>query len=444
MGSVLNRIIRVDLPRHDDDLVALGESIGGQKRLIALVGLLCACLAGLYAIAATKQYEVESVLRPVAMNEFDAINRSDVYKLSSTCVLVRVAALLDSYETRLCFFRSNLEPFRRDSRTEEQVFDGFYHHSLKLNLPDAKPVSANTCIGMKLNYPAGVDGVRPFNGLVSYVIETKRQQVGADIDVIINNRAKEFYGKLLIARETYENVKQIGIAKLLESDDLRRAKLQGELKAFPLQLRSLRNAILSQLDEALSIAQAIGITKATTPSVLGQGEASMQGKATRTEVNNHQVPLYFMEGEALTAESQGLRQRSNDDLSAQRMAEIASEMQMLNVNREVEMLQAGENEDFFLKAVEAYRAELIRLRKLVLSLDQLKLASTDRLALEPSALVKPRKVLIILLGLIVGVVVGAAVALMRHIVISHQASARQLEGAVDDPALGSIKSGCDM
>ncbi|MDD1976832.1 Wzz/FepE/Etk N-terminal domain-containing protein [Pseudomonas tussilaginis] len=420
----MNSISRFDPLRHDEiDLVALGKSIWRQKRLVALVGLLFASLAGLYAFTATKEYEVESVLRPVAMNEFDAINRSDIYKLSPQSSLMRVAASLDSYETRLSFYRNNpelFEPFRRDGRTDEQVFDGFNRNSLKLDLPDAKAITANTYIGLKLTYPAGVDGVRLLNGLVAYAIETERLQVAADTDVIISNRTKELDGKLVIARETYENDKQIRIAKLLEGDDLRRAKLQDELKGLRLQLRSQRNARIAQLDEAISIAQGLGITKPTTPSALGQGEASTQGNVIRTEVNNQQIPLYFMGADALKAERQALRQRSSDDFSAQRVAEIAKELHLLKVNREVEMLQARENEDFFLKDVEGYRAELIRLRNLGLNLDQLKLVSIDRLALEPLAPVKPRNVLIVLLGLIVGVVVGVAAALMRHLVLSHQ------------------------
>jgi LPS O-antigen subunit length determinant protein (WzzB/FepE family) len=441
----VNSITRFDPPRHDEiDLVALTKSVWRQKRLIALVGLLCASLAGLYAFTATKEYEVESVLRPIAMNELDAINRSGLYKLSPKTALMRVAASLDSYETRLSFYRNNselFEPFRRDGRTDEQVFDGFNRNSLKLDLPDSKTITANTYIGLKLTYAAGVDGVRLLNGLVAYAIETERQQVVADVDVIISNRTQELERKLLIARETYETNKQIRIAKLLEGDDLRRAKLQDELKGLRLQLRSQRNARIAQLDEAISIAEGLGITKPTTPSALGQGEASAQGNVIRTEVNNQQIPLYFMGAEALKAERQALRQRSSDDFTAQRVAEIAKELQLLNVNREIEMLQARKNEDFFLKDVESYRAELIRLRNLGLNLDQLKLVSIDRLALEPLGPVKPRKVLIILLGLIVGVVVGVAVALMRHVLVNHRSPAQRLEVLSSaSPSLDTIKS----
>lgn len=145
---VLNSITRFENSRGDEvDLVALGKSVWRQKRIIASAGLICASLACVYAFTATKQYEVASVLRPVAMKELDALNRSGVYKLSPKGALMRVAASLDSYETRLNFYRNNPEFFKQlrlDGRSDEQVFDDFNRGSLKLDLPNSKTLTANT------------------------------------------------------------------------------------------------------------------------------------------------------------------------------------------------------------------------------------------------------------------------------------------------------------
>ncbi|MBM3106687.1 LPS O-antigen chain length determinant protein WzzB [Pseudomonas sp. V1] len=429
----MNSITRFDHTRHNEiDLIALGRSVWKQKRLVALIGLVFASLAGFYAFTATKQYEVGSVLRPIAMNEFDALNRSGVYKLSPKNALMRVAASLDSYEARLGFYRSNpelFEPFRRDGRSDEQVFDDFNRDSLKLDLPDSKTLTANTYIGLKLGYPEGVDGVKLLNGLVAYAVESERQQVAADVDVIVQNRIRELNGKLEIARETYDNDKKLRIAKLLEGDELRRAKLLDELQGLRLQLRTQRSARIAQLDEAISIARGLGIVRPTTPSALGQGEPATQGSVIRTEIFNQQIPLYFMGTEALMAERQALRQRSSDDFTAQRIAVIAKELQLLKVNREVEVLQARENEEFFLKDVEGYRAELIHLRNLGLNMDQLKLVSIDRQALEPLAPIKPRKALVVFLGLVVGILMGVGVASVRHLIANHRLSAHRIDAA---------------
>lgn len=421
-SPAVNSITRFDHPREEIDLVVLGKSIWNQKVLIGLISLVFVALAVLYVATATRQYEVSSVLRPVALNELDALNRSKIYELSPKAALMRVAASLDSHETRLSFYRKNpelFEPFRRDGRTSEQVFEDFNWESLKLNLPDPKALTANTYIALKLTYPAGVDGVRLLNDLVAYAVDNERQQVASDVDVIVQNQIREVEGKLMIAREAYEGDKHSQIAKLLEGDGLRRAELQDELKGLRLQLRTQRVARIAQLDEAIIIARRLGITRPTTPSALGQTEAVSHGSVIRTEVNSQQAPLYFMGTEALLAERQALNQRSNDDFTSQRIAVIAKELQLLKVNRQVEVLQARENEELFLRGVDGYRAELLRLHHLGLDLSQLKLVSVDRKAFEPLAPIKPRKVLIVLLAGIFGLMLAMGIALIRH-AVSHQ------------------------
>ncbi|MCP5961751.1 hypothetical protein NL379_31505, partial [Klebsiella pneumoniae] len=66
---------------------------------------------------------MNSVLRPAALNELDALNRSEVYKLPPEAALIKVGASLESYEVRLNFFRENqklFEAFVRPGRTLEQ------------------------------------------------------------------------------------------------------------------------------------------------------------------------------------------------------------------------------------------------------------------------------------------------------------------------------------
>ncbi len=65
-----------------------------------------------YAFLAPKTYEVSSVLRPAAINELDALNRSEVYKLPPADALLKVGAQLDSYDARLGFFKDHEELFK--------------------------------------------------------------------------------------------------------------------------------------------------------------------------------------------------------------------------------------------------------------------------------------------------------------------------------------------
>jgi len=411
-------------PSDEIDLLVLFHAIWRQKRLILLVTALAGLAAATYVFFATPMYQVSSVLRPVAINELDALNRSEIYLLPPRDALIKVGAALESYDTRLGFFRANqhlFKAFERPGRTLEQSFEEFDRNSIKLVLPDPKKTdSLSAYIGLELDYPEGVDGVSILNKFVDYAISVERERIAADMDVIIKNRLSELSGKLAAARSSYDTDKEAKIALLFEGDNLKRAQLQDELKALRIQLKSTRTNKMSQLTEAIAIARSLGIQKPTTPTALGESGRSGANSVMRTEINNQNIPLYFMGVEALVAERTALENRKTDDFTEGRIAQIARELQLLQSNREIEMLNRRENEDLFLSGVQPLRAEILRLQNLNIDMSRLKLVTVDRQALEPISPVKPRKTLIIMIGLFLGLVLGGGGALIRNLVASHR------------------------
>ena len=402
------------------DLFELCHSVWQQKKLI--VG--CTVLAGMlgvgYALLAPRTYEVSSVLRPAAINELDALNRSEVYKLPPADALAKVGAQLDSYEARLGFFKSHEQlftAFQKPGQSLEQSFEDFNRNSVNLILPDPKKAdSLSSYIRLELQYPADVDGVEILNGFVDYAIAEERKQVGADLKVIVNNRLNELKGKIDAARSNYDTEKESKIAKLQEDDQLKRAQLRDELGALRLQMKMERANRLAELAEAITIAKSMGIKTPTTPSSMADASRSGSSQVMRTEVNNQKIPLYFLGTDALEAERVALQQRTSDDFTDARIAEIGKELQLLEVNREVEMLRKRANEDIFLQDVEPLRAEAARLRNLNIDMSNLKLVTIDRRAQEPLAPIKPKKVLVVALSIVAGLFLGLLIALIRHFV----------------------------
>ncbi|MFQ6346071.1 Wzz/FepE/Etk N-terminal domain-containing protein [Pseudomonas sp. R11F] len=406
------------------DLFELFQGIWRQKKLIVGCTLLVGVLGAGYAFLAPKTYEVSSVLRPAAINELDALNRSEVYKLPPADALLKVGSQLDSYEARLGFFKEHEElfkAFKKPGQTLEQSFEDFNRNSVNLILPDPKKAdSLSNYIRLELQYPTDVDGVSILNGFVDYAIAAEREQVGADLKVIVNNRLTELKGKIDAARANYDTEKESKIAKLLEADRLKRAQLQDELGALRLQLKMERTNRLAELAEAISIAKSMGIKTPTTPSSMADDSRGGSSQVMRTEVNNQKIPLYFMGTEALEAERSALQQRTSDDFTNPRIAEIGKELQMLESNREVEILKKRGNEDIFLKDVEPLRAEVARLRGLNIDMSNLKLVTVDRRAQEPLAPVKPKKALVIAFSLVGGLLLGLVIALIRYLMLSRQ------------------------
>lgn len=409
---------------HDEiDLFAMMQSIWKQKKLIAATALFVGAIAGAYAFLATPEYEVSTLLRPAALNDLDALNRTEVYSLPPGNALVRVGAALDSYDTRLSYFRANpklFEAFGKAGQSPEQVFDEFNRDSLKLVQPDHKKADLlSAYIGLQMRYPKGVEGDEILNGFVQYAIENERKQIADDLKVIISNRLSEVDTKLDAARAAYDAEKEGKIAALLEADNLKRAQLQDELKALRVQLKVRREDRIAQLDEAISIARSLGLKKPSTPSSMAS-EGESGSNIIRTEVNNQQIPLYFMGTDALEAERKALRQRTSDDFADPRVAQIRKELLLLNTNRQVEVLNQRENEEVFLSDIAPLRAERVRLSSISTDMRGLSLVNVDRLALEPANPASPQKTLIVGLGLMLGGILGIILALLRHFLLAHR------------------------
>lgn len=415
------------VPQFEISFMAVSEAVLRQKVFIVLVTAAVGLVALAYAFIATPVYQVSSVLRPAALNELDALNRSEIYSLPPGEALTRVGAALESYETRLGFFRENQKLFRafeRPGRTLEQSFEEFNRNSISLSLPDPKKTDIlSSFIRIEMNYPKDVDGVSILNGFVNYAINTEREHIAADLNVIVKNRLNELNGKLDAARSNYNNDKEARVASLQESNNLRRAQLRDELKALRAQLKTERYDRVAYLNEAIGIAKSLGIRKPTTPTSLGEADRAGSSTTMRTEVNNQQIPLYFMGTEALEAERSVLQQRKSDDFTAKRVGEIAKELQLLENNREIEILNSCQNEDIFLAGVQSLRAEAVRLQGLAIDMSRLKLVTIDKQALEPINPIKPNRKLIIIFGLLLGGVLGIAIVAIRSI-LSQQRAAR--------------------
>ncbi|HGY9624961.1 TPA: Wzz/FepE/Etk N-terminal domain-containing protein [Pseudomonas putida] len=408
---------------HDEiDLLAMLRSVWRQKLLIGAVTACCTVAAAIYAFTVVPKYEVNTVLRPVALNDLDELNRTKVYSLPPKEALRRVGSALDSYDTRLGYFRSNAAlqgAFMTDGRTLEQAFEDFNFKALKLIQPDPKKTDLlQSFIGLEMQYPEGLDGKSTLNGLVEFAIERERQQISKDLEIIIKNRIKEVDAQLEIAKIDYSASKDSKIAELLEADTLKRAKLNDELRALRLQLKLRRENRIAQLSEAITIAKSLGLKRPSTPSSLGQTGTEFAGNVIRTEVINQHIPLYFMGTEVLEAEQRALRNRSTDDFTDSRVAEIRKELLLLENNRKVQILRSRQNEELFLKGIEKLRAERARLAGINADMSKLQLVNIDQLAVDPLKPIWPKKSLILMVGMLVGGAIGLALALFRHLVLA--------------------------
>ncbi|WP_313472184.1 Wzz/FepE/Etk N-terminal domain-containing protein [Stutzerimonas nitrititolerans] len=402
------------------DLVELFRALWQQKLLIIGVTLIVAVIAAAYAFLATPYYETRTYLRPVPQSNLDQLNETGIYKLTPEEAINRVAGGLSSYDNRLDFFLNNQELFQnipQHGDSLEQTFAAFNETAFEMLHPDPKKTDNRSAfVGLKLTYPKGMDGASIVNDFVSYVVELERQEIADDLESLINNRLSSLDMRMEAQRANYDASKEAKIAALLEESALNRARLQDELAALREELKTRRTHRIQKLSEAIAIAESLGIRTPTTPSAMTQSTRSGT-QVIRTEVTNQEIPLYFMGTEALAAERDALASRKSDDFIEPRIAEIQSELAMLEHNREVEILENREEEDLYLADLAKLREEAARLKGIKLDTERLRLVRLDQLALQSLSPVKPKKPMIIALGLVLGGMLGVFIALIRSLMV---------------------------
>lgn len=401
------------------DLFELFQSIWQERILIVIITAVVTVLALIYALTATPIYQVQSIVKPAPTKDLDELNGAGIYKLSPAEALVQVGASLESYETRLGYFKAHqelFEPLLSPNKSVEQNFERINREYIKILKTDAKKdESFANYVGIQLQYPKGMDGAKIANGFVEHAVNLEKERIAASLEVVINNQLERLRRKISNARAGYEASKEAQIAQLTEKDVLKKAKLQDELAALREELKVRRQNRIMQLDEAITIATALGIKKPATPSSLAN-ETRTSGSVIRTEVNSQQNPLYFMGTEALNAERDALMARENDDFTSGRIVEINTALKLLEHNRQIEVLQARENEDLFLAELAENRKEIYRLKSLQVNMDKLNLVRVDQAAVEPTAPIKPKKSLIVAVGIVLGGMLGVFAALIRSMI----------------------------
>lgn len=398
------------------DLVELARALWRQKAVILGVAAAITLVAVLYALLATPYYQTRSMLRPVPSSGLDQLNETGIYKMTPEEALSRVAGALSSYENRLDFYRTRQDLFEgieSQDRSLEQAFAKFNDEAFAMLYPDAKKAEPHAYVGLSLTYPKGVDGASIVNSFVSYALEKERKNIALDLQSLIANRLASLDMQIAAGRASYQASTEAKIATLEEKAELTRAELRDELAALRAELKTRRLNRIQELEEAIAIADSLGIRTPTTPSAMTDSRTA--GQVIRTEVFNQEMPLYFMGTDALKAEQQALQQRTSDDFVEPRIAEIQKDLVLLEHNREVELLKKREG-DLYLEKLAEWRQEAARLKGITLDTERLQLVRIDQPALQPLSPIKPKKLMIVALGVVLGLMLGVFAALVRVMV----------------------------
>lgn len=386
-----------------------------ERLLIVGCALVVMVISGFYAFYSTPQYKSIVYLEPISIVGMDNIDLVKAYPLKPEEVFVRLSAALVSFENRLKFFNENrLRLDSQKSRHElpEQAFSSFNKNRLKIFYPSVSEISNGVnYVGLSFEYPQGVNGEEVIKDFVKFSLEKEQRAIKNEIYKSIDNQVEETKTRLAIIESNYEDIKNKRSHAVAEENRRVRAKLKKDLRILQRKDKKIRENKIKTLDKA------VAINKSQEPARLRDHTKKNQDLNIFTGVkgNAQSTPLNLSGGIGRVEAISRISHKPDEFIKTQ-IAVIRKRLEALaNIDKEIALLDIRDREDYLRGATEL-KEKIVRLKKYENYIKGVSLYKLDLRTVSPSTPNKPKKSLIVIAGLVLGVLLGVAIAIIRFLI----------------------------
>jgi len=256
---------------------------------------------------------------------------------------------------------------------------------------------------------------------------------------------QELNEELSILKRLYQKNIDDKIKELLEKDALAKKQLEEQLEIQTKSYFENLSDRIRSLEEAIGIAKSLDIIEPVALDLLiRKNEKPESGQVVEVNSNVKEDPLYMRGTRLLSAELEQLKSRPSDFIPDNEIKKIRDQLEALAVNNEidvlrsrpedfvpdekieaveakidalkvnnkVQILKARTSDESFSEALQAIRAELAQL-KVEEFPEDLRFDYVNGKAIAGDRPVKPKRLLIVALAVVVGGMLGIVVALIR-------------------------------
>ncbi|WOD12582.1 Wzz/FepE/Etk N-terminal domain-containing protein [Pseudomonas sp. NyZ704] len=332
----------------DIDLFELAQELWQQKWWIVSITAVVTLLAVIYALVATSVYQSSASVMPPRAADIAPANlgrdRADIEMLSIDDAYAIFTRNLTSQTTRRWLFQEYYRPYLQEQGISgsRDALVAQMNKALRVYVPDERNNPDNYVVQVTLSDPV---------------------------------LAAEFANRF-VEEVSMRSLRDLEMNTRAQITNKRRA-LEDHIKALRDTAKGLRLDRVARLQEALSVAEAIGLEN---PEVTGGRTQVSVGSADSAHVS--EGSMLFLNGtNAIRAELALLKARENDDPFIGELRDLQQQIALLNL---IEPLP-----------------ELVRL------------STVDSAAEVPESPIKPKKAVVVVLGVVIGGVLGMIIALGR-------------------------------
>lgn len=405
-----------------DDEIDLFELVAGlwQRKWIVL-GITAAvvALAVAYLLLTSPVYESEARLRPPLASHLTAINETGQLELPPEEAFSRVIFEARSMEAQRDVFRAFsqrlLEEPSADPEDQIRYFLRSFTPALSTSISGLgkNDVLAETTLYIRYQHSDPQLAADVVNALATASRSRALDSVLDDLRTMLETRITLLQSRITQSADNLKLADQDLVVRLKEADELKRRELLDEMDALTAKARQLRADKIVELEEALAVALSLDITEPVTLEMLARSRTGDESVTVSTNLSRSQDPLYLRGSRILEAELETLKQRSSDAHMVPELRDLEEQLDLLEHNRQIEILQARENYGALADGTDELRAEINQLQELLADdYEEVQLARVDQPAIARSVPIKPKKSLTLAIATLAGGMLGVLVALI--------------------------------
>ena len=418
-----------DRAEDEISLFDLWQGLVKQKKAILGTTAIVTLIALLYALLTTPIYKAETVFLPPSSNDIQILKVKDLKYLSDLKDLIGVNTdivyslfkiNLGSISLRKRLFdemnlADQFEPDRDKTQENNEIFEKF-NKNIGLAIATTKKeqfLLPTTTLSLEGRNPELIAEI--VNRLAQNAQQETINQLISDLMAKVSERIKEIKSEINLLLNKTKNERLDKIERLESIDSLERNKIQDKINTLRFSAKNKRLDRINQLMEASAIARSLGIEDPIDYKLKKISNSATTNSQIMTDISNKSSQLYTQGYEALDAEIVSLKKRINDDPYINELRTLEEELKLLEHNRIVEQLKNRKNDAPFIKELREKENILAYFKNIMINPELIKVAHLDHAAFPPEKKIKPKRALIVVLGLVLGLILGVLVAFFRNI-----------------------------
>lgn len=254
-------------------------------------------------------------------------------------------------------------------------------------------------------------GVDLLNGYAKYVNRRLITIFQNNANRIIAGKAEVLGNSVAIQREKFRQQRVLTIEKMEYENAKKIAVLQEQITAALNKARANRDTRIAHAKEALKMAKTLGVLNPSTVDIMAKkGLKNTASGTSITVIDKQAIPLYLYGSKYLSTLIETLNSRNDDAVFLSSLSELKEKIHVIKNDAVLAALKARKTDDPWIEGLSGELSKIDAIKNLAPDFSNVLAYTMDSPAIVTDKRVKPKRKLIVAVGLFLSLFVAVFVA----------------------------------